>query len=67
MSQENNTYATVYSEKMMKTENRGVFGFSLFTDFQVVTFNKESCGKAIFRYQLGNEKVTLLSGHLISP
>lgn len=44
-----------------------VFGFSLFTDFQVVIFNKESCGKAIFRYQLGNEKVTLLSGHLVSP
>lgn len=53
-------------KKQSKYKRQESLGFQyLFIYFQTFAFNKESYGKAIFGYQLGNKKVTLLSGHLV--
>ena len=59
VSQESNTYATVYCEKIIIIEKAWVLFFS---SYLLLT---ESYGKAILEHQL-EKTVTLLSWHLVS-
>lgn len=56
VSQESNTYATVYCEKMIIIEETWVSFYFLSPPPPLFTFNKESYGKAILEYQLERKK-----------